>query len=129
MQGSHAGMHMGACWMQMGACCCTIGAMTGDVIIGGAMAIGALSVAGGLSSVPQGEPLANQFLHRPTQPVLADARTAQASRIVSFLMVGISAAVAVGEGEGAWGRDGRPMLQEGVGAGARNSTPRGMMCK
>jgi hypothetical protein len=53
-------------------------------------ATGALNTAGADMSVPQGEPLWNQFRHRP-QPALAATKT---SRIVSFLMVRFSVTVA-----------------------------------
>jgi hypothetical protein len=68
--------------------------MLGWAIVG-PIATGALS-NGAAIAVPQGEPLWSKFRHRPQPAVVVRATTA--SKIVSFLMVRFSAAVAQSEG-------------------------------
>jgi hypothetical protein len=92
MQGSQ-GTHIGACSQHI------LGCMTGPAK-GAPIATGPLSTAGVVITVPQGEPLLKKLLHRPMQPVLGATKAAAASKIVSFLMVRFSAAVA----GGAWRR-------------------------
>ena len=114
MQGSQ-GTHMGACSTHM------LGWTIGWTI-GGPIAMGALSIAGADITVPHGEPLWNKFRHR-LQPEVDAARAATASKIVSFLMGGISAAGAkVGRATARVGRGGRPGLQEG-GTGGKQLYP------
>jgi hypothetical protein len=105
MQGSQ-GTHIGACSQHI------LGCMTGPAK-GAPIATGPLSTAGVVITVPQGEPLLKKLLHRPMQPVLGATKAAAASKIVSFLMVRFSAALARGRAKGAWGEGWASPLQEG----------------
>jgi hypothetical protein len=72
--------------------------MGGHMVGWAPIAKGALKMAGPAIAVPQGEPFENRLRQRPQPTVVVKAATA--SKIVSFLMVRFSAAVA----GGAWRR-------------------------